>query len=56
LRHLEHEAKLSGVKLIHLDTFDFQGKDFYLKYGYEIFGILEDCPAHHKRYYLKKNL
>ena len=29
---------------------------FYLKHGYEIFGILEDCPKGHKRYYLKKSL
>ncbi|PPE03578.1 hypothetical protein HCUR_00960 [Holospora curviuscula] len=27
-------------------TFDFQVKDFYLKQGYEIFGVLEDCPPY----------
>lgn len=41
-------------KLIHLDTFDFQAKDFYMKHEYEIFGILDDCPIEHKRYYMKK--
>jgi len=31
-------------------------KDFYLKHGYEIFGVLDNCPKGHKRYYLKKTL
>lgn len=56
LSHVENEAKKLGATLAHLDTFDFQAKDFYLKQGYEIFGILENCPKDHKRYYLKKNL
>ena len=45
-----------GAYLSHLDTFDFQAKDFYLKHGYEIFGTLENCPPNHNRYYLKKAL
>lgn len=56
LHKVEEEAKAFGVSLIHLDTFDFQAKNFYLKHGYEIFGILEDCPQGHKRYYMKKVL
>lgn len=56
LKHVEEEAKSIGLRLIHLDTFDFQAKDFYLRQGYEIFGILDDCPKGHKRYYLKKLL
>ena len=56
LNKVESEARLLGATLVHLDTFDFQAKDFYLKHGYQIFGILEDCPKGHKRYYLKKNL
>lgn len=56
LKHLEKEAKALGVKLIHTDTYEFQAKDFYLKKGYAIFGILDDCPEGHKRYYLKKVL
>ena len=39
-----------------LKTFDFQAKEFYLKHGYEVFGVLEDCPADHQRYYLKKKI
>ncbi|GFP75404.1 GNAT family N-acetyltransferase [Clostridium fungisolvens] len=56
LKEVERAAKEKGCKLSHLDTFDFQAKDFYLKHGYEVFGVLDDCPAEHKRYYLKKNL
>lgn len=56
LNEIEKIAKEKGCRLIHLDTFDFQAKDFYLKHGYEIFGVLEGCPAEHKRYYLKKDI
>ena len=56
LKHVEDEARSLGASLSHLDTFDFQAKDFYLKQGYEVFGILEDCPPQHKRFYLKKVL
>lgn len=54
LQKVEQEAKAMGATLAHLDTFDFQAHDFYLKHGYEVFGVLEDCPKDHKRYYLKK--
>lgn len=56
LSEVEKIAKEKGCKLIHLDTFDFQAKDFYIKHGYEIFGVLEDCPLEHERYYMKKNI
>lgn len=56
LKEVEKVAINKGCELIHLDTFDFQAKDFYLKYGYEIFGVLEDCPQGHCRYYLKKKV
>ena len=56
LTEIEKIAKEEDCSLIHLDTFDFQAKDFYIKYGYEIFGVLEDCPENHCRYYLKKKL
>lgn len=57
LNKVENEAKAIGATLAHLATFDFQAKDFYLKHGYEIFGILDGCPkVGHKSYYLKKKL
>ena len=57
LNKVELEARAMGSTLSHLATFDFQAKDFYLKSGYEIFGILDGCPkAGYKSYYLKKKL
>lgn len=56
LKEIERIAVEENCTLIHLDTFDFQAKDFYIKHGYEVFGILEDCPKEHCRYYLKKKL
>ena len=56
LKEIERVAEKERCTLIHLDTFDFQAKDFYLRHGYELFGVLEDCPENHCRYYLKKKL
>ncbi len=56
LQQVEKEAIAMGAHLSHLDTFDFQAKDFYLKQGYEVFGALDDCPKGHQRFYLKKSL
>lgn len=41
LNEIEKVAKDKGCYLIHLDTFDFQAKDFYIKHGYDLFGILD---------------
>ena len=54
LNEIEKVAKDKGCYLIHLDSFDFQTKDFYIKHGYDIFGILDECPQRHKRYFMKK--
>lgn len=56
LEEVERVAKENGSHLIHLDTFDFQAKDFYLSYGYSVFGELEDCPKGHTRYFMSKVL
>lgn len=56
LGYVETKAISMGATLFHLDTFDWQTKDFYVKAGYEIFGVLDACPPSHKRYYLKKVL
>lgn len=56
LKEVEKEASINKVYLIHLDTFDFQAKDFYERYGYEVFGVLNDCPENHTRYFMKKFL
>ena len=56
LKEMERISAEHDCSLIHLDTFDFQAKDFYIKHGFEVFGVLENCPENHCRYYLKKNL
>ena len=50
----EDIAREKGCKLVHLDTFNFQAPDFYLKNGYELFGKLEGYPEGFIRYFLKK--
>ena len=56
LKEIEELAKAKGAEIIHLDTFDFQAKEFYEKQGYIVFGTLEDCPKDHARYYLSKKI
>ena len=51
---VEQEARKLGATLIHLETLEFQAKDFYLKLGFEIYGVLEDFPPGHVKYSLKK--
>src|SRR5688572_23545483 len=50
----EKEARARGCIHAHLDTFSFQALPFYQKYGYTIFGQLEDYPVGHTRYFLQK--
>jgi GNAT superfamily N-acetyltransferase len=51
----ERRAIGFGCHFAHVDTFSFQGPDFYPRFGYEIFGVL-DYPADHKRIFFKKRL
>lgn len=53
---IENFASEQGCNLVHLETMDFQAKDFYIKNGYEVFGELENVPADHTRYYMKKSV
>src|SRR5580704_17933498 len=51
----ERRAVAFGCHSAHVDTFSFQGPDFYPRFGYEVFGIL-DYPPDHKRIFFKKRL
>ena len=53
---VEDKASRLGGYMAHLDTFDWQAKEFYEGLGYSVFGILGNCPRGHTRYYLKKLL
>lgn len=56
LRMAEDEARRRGCSSVHLDTLSFQALPFYQKQGYTIFGVLEDLPPGHRRYFLQKGL
>ena len=56
LKLIEKEALQRNCLGVHLDTFSFQAKDFYLKAGFRIFGKIDDYPKGYKRYYLNKTL
>jgi GNAT superfamily N-acetyltransferase len=56
LKEVEKSAKEHGCNLVHLDTFDFQAKDFYVKNGFQVFAQLDNCPPGHIRYFMKKDL
>jgi GNAT superfamily N-acetyltransferase len=56
LARAEQIAIERGCHSAHLDTMSFQAPNFYLQHGYSIFGVLEDLPRGHQRYFLKKDL
>ena len=52
----EEEARRRGATHAYLDTFSFQAPGFYEQLGYAAFGVLNDFPPGHQRYYLTKQL
>jgi GNAT superfamily N-acetyltransferase len=52
----EREATSRGCHGVHLDTMSFQALPFYERHGYSVFGVIEDMPRGHQRYFLKKAL
>lgn len=52
----EAEARQRGADFSYLDTFSFQAPGFYKKFGYEIFGELNEFPPGYQRYFMKKTL
>ena len=52
----EEEARQRGCSGVFLYTYSFQAPDFYQKQGYQLMGVLEDCPPGYQRIYLKKSL
>jgi GNAT superfamily N-acetyltransferase len=51
----ERRAIAFGCHSAYVDTFSFQGPEFYPKFGYAVFGTI-DYPPDHKRIFLKKKL
>jgi len=56
LQAAEDEARAHGCRGIYLDTFSFQARPFYERFGYEVFAELPDRPAGYTSYFLKKIL
>jgi GNAT superfamily N-acetyltransferase len=54
LLRAEQQAAAAGCHSAWLDT--FQARDFYLRFGYEPFGALEDYPPGQTRFFLRKRL
>ena len=52
----EQEARRRGCTQVVLDTHSFQAPGFYLKLGYEVFGVVDNYPEGHQKYYLRKRL
>jgi GNAT superfamily N-acetyltransferase len=52
----EAEAARRGCHAVNLDTLSFQALPFYTARGYAVFGVLEDHPPGHTRFFLRKEL
>jgi len=56
LRAAEREAAALGCRHAYLDTFDYQARPFYEREGYTVFGVQDDYPPGHRRFFLRKPL
>ena len=52
----EAEATAAQCRGIYLETYDFQAYTFYMLYGFETRGQIEDFPPGHTYYYMVKRL
>ena len=56
IEEMERRAKLLGANTIRLDTFNWQGKEFYLAMGYEIVGSYTNDIDHYEEYFFLKRI
>ena len=52
----EAMGREKGCRWACLDTHSFQARPLYEKRGYEVFGTLDDYPAGHQKFFLRKKL
>lgn len=52
----EEEGRKRGCLHSYVETLSFQAPRFYQKHGYEVIGVLQDFPAGHSRFFLRKEL
>lgn len=56
MQEMEKRAKELGANLIRLDTFDWQGKEFYQALGYEMAGSYKNNLDGYAEYFFLKRL
>ena len=55
MQEMENRAKRMGANIIRLDTFNWQGKDFYEAIGYEMVGSYENkLEGYSEHFFLKR--
>ncbi len=56
MEEMEKRAREMGVNIIRLDTFSWQGKDFYEALGYEVVGSYENAIDGYAEYFFIKRI
>lgn len=56
IREMEKRAAVMGVNTIRLDTFDWQGKDFYEAMGYRAVGSYNNAEDGYSEYFFVKRI
>ena len=56
IREMERRAAAMGVNTIRLDTFSWQGKEFYEALGYRVVGSYENAADGYAEYFFLKRL
>ena len=56
MEEMERRARAMGVNTIRLDTFSWQGKEFYEALGYSVVGSYENTADGYAEYFFLKRL
>ena len=56
IKEIEERAELLGANMIRLDTFNWQGRDFYRSLGYEEVGFYENKEDSFSEHFFLKRL
>ena len=56
MAEIERVAAQRGCTHAHLDTFSYQARPFYERLGYRVFGVLQNYPSGHQRFFMEKTL
>ena len=56
MEEMERRARAMGVNTIRLDTFSWQGKEFYAALGYSVVGSYENAADGYAEYFFLKRI